>query len=149
MYEYKAKIINVVDGDTFDSLALNFNVSSDELTRINGFSDFNIGDLIVVPNNEMYFPYKVRSGDTMYSIASRFNQNLNDLYLINGIKEGDYIYPNQEILIPSSDVSIYYTEDGDTLNSVSNSIGVDVEDIISYNSDLLLVPEQIIVYRKG
>lgn len=143
------QVYKVVDGDTFDSLALNFNVSSDELTRINGFSDFNIGDLIVVPNNEMYFPYKVRSGDTMYSIASRFNQNLNDLYLINGIKEDDYIYPNQEILIPSSDVSIYYTEDGDTLNSVSNSIGMDVEDIISYNSDLLLVPEQIIVYRKG
>lgn len=143
------QVYKVVDGDTFDSLALNFNVSSDELTRINGFSDFNIGDLIVVPNNEMYFPYKVKSGDTMYSIASRFNQNLNDLYLINGIKEDDYIYPNQEILIPSSDVSIYYTEDGDTLNSVSNSIGMDVEDIISYNSDLLLVPEQIIVYRKG
>ena len=143
------QVYKVVDGDTFDSLALNFNVSSDELTRINGFSDFNIGDLIVVPNNEMYFPYKVRSGDTMHSIASRFNQNLNDLYLINGIKEDDYIYPNQEILIPSSDVSIYYTEDGDTLNSVSNSIGMDVEDIISYNSDLLLVPEQIIVYRKG
>lgn len=143
------QVYKVVDGDTFDSLALNFNVSSDELIRINGFSDFNIGDLIVVPNNEMYFPYRVKSGDTMYSIASRFNQNLNDLYLINGIKEGDYIYPNQEILIPSSDVSIYYTEDGDTLNSVSNSIGMDVEDIISYNSDLLLVPEQIIVYRKG
>ena len=143
------QVYKVVDGDTFDSLALNFNVSSDELTRINGFSDFNIGDLIVVPNNEMYFPYRVRSGDTMYSIASRFNRNLNELYLINGIKEVDYIYPNQEILIPSSDVSIYYTEDGDTLNSVSNSIGMDVDDIISYNSDLLLVPEQIIVYRKG
>ncbi len=143
------QVYKVVDGDTFESLTLDFNVSGDELFRINGFSDFNIGDLIVVPNNEMYFPYKVRSGDTMYSIASRFNQNLNDLYLINGIKEGDYIYPNQEILIPSSDVSIYYTEDGDTLNSVSNSIGVDVDDIISNNSDLLLVPEQIIVYRKG
>lgn len=143
------QVYKVVDGDTFESLTLDFNVSGDELFRINGFSDFNIGDLIVVPNNQMYFPYKVRSGDTMYSIASRFNQNLNDLYLINGIKEGDYIYPNQEILIPSSDVSIYYIEDGDTLNSVSNSIGVDVDDIISNNSDLLLVPEQIIVYRKG
>lgn len=143
------QVYKVIDGDTFDSLTLNFDVSGDELIRINGFSDFSVGDLIVVPNKGMYFTYTVRSGDTMYSIASKFNKNLNDLYLINGIKEGDYIYPNQEILIPSSDVSIYYTEDGDTLNSVSNSIGMDVDDIISYNSDLLLVPEQIIVYRKG
>ena len=133
----------------YDSLALDFNVSGDELSRINGFSDFNVGDLIVVPNNEMYFKYIVKSGDTMYSIASKFDKNLNDLYLINGIKEGDFIYPNQEIMIPNRDVSIYYTDSEDTLNSVSNSIGVDINEIISDNSDLLLMPDQIIVYRKG
>lgn len=42
------QVYKVVDGDTFDSLALNFNVSSDELTRINGFSDFNIDRKSVV-----------------------------------------------------------------------------------------------------
>lgn len=143
------QVYKILDGDTFDSLALNFNVSCDELSRINGFSDFSVGDLIVVPNNNMYFTYTVKSGDSMYSIASKFGRNVNDLYLINGIKEGDYIYPNQEILIPNRDVSVYYTMDGDTLGSVSNSIGVNSFDIISDNSDLLLVPDQIIVYRKG
>ena len=143
------QVYKVLDGDTFDSLALNFNVSSDELYRINGFNSFNVGDLIVVPNNDMYFSYTVKLGDTMYSIASKFDKNLDDLYLINGIKEGDYIYPDQEILIPNRDVSIYYTDNDDTLNSVSNNIGVDVNDIISNNSNLLLMPGQIIVYRKG
>lgn len=143
------QVYKVLDGDTFDSLALDFNVSGDELSRINGFSDFNVGDLIVVPNNEMYFKYIVKSGDTMYSIASKFDKNLNDLYLINGIKEGDFIYPNQQIMIPNRDVSIYYTDNDDTLSSVSNNIGVDINEIISDNSDLLLMPDQIIVYRKG
>ena len=143
------QVYKVLDGDTFDSLASNFNLSCDELIRINGFSDFNVGDLIVVPNNDMYFSYIVKSGDSMYSIASKFDKDLNDLYLINGIKEGDYIYPNQEILIPNRDVSIYYTSSGDTLDSVSDSIGVGVSDILSSNSDLLLLPDQIILYREG
>ncbi len=143
------QVYKVLDGDTFDSLALNFNVSGEELTRINGFSDFSVGDLIVVPNNDMFFKYTVKSGDTMYSVASKFDKNLDDLYLINGIKEGDYIYPNQEILIPNRDVSIYYTDSEDTLNSISTRIGVDINDIVSNNSDLLLMPNQIIVYRKG
>lgn len=143
------QVYRVLDGDTFDSLSLDFNVSGEELTRINGFSDFNVGDLIVVPNNGVYFTYRVNSGDTMYSIASKFDKKIDDLYLINGIKEGDFIYPDQEILIPNRDVSIYYTVDGDTLGSISNNTGVDVSDIISNNNDLLLVPDQIIVYRKG
>lgn len=142
------QVYKVCDGDTFDSLASDFNVSSDELTRINGFSDFDVGDLIVVPNNGMYFTYKVKADDTMYSIASKFSKELDDLYLINGVKEGDYIYPDQEILIPNSDVSIYYTVDGDTLESISNNIGVGIETITS-NNNLLLIPDQIIVYRKG
>lgn len=137
-----------IDGDTFDSLALRFDISSDELVRINGFDSFNIGDMIVVPNNDMYMSYSVRPGDTMFSISNKFNQDLDVLYLINGIKEGDYIYPNQEILIPRNDVSIYLTRDNDTLGSISNVIGVSVSDIIDDNSDLILMPEQIIVYRR-
>ncbi len=143
------QVYKVLDGDTFDSIALNFNISSDELSRINGFSDFNVDDLIVVPNNDMYFTYSVKSGDTMYSIASKFDIDVNDLYLINGIKEGDYIYQNQEILIPNRDVFIYYTGLDDTFKSISSNIGIDVEDIINNNSDLVLIPNQIIVYRKG
>ena len=142
------RVYEILDGDTFDSLALNFNTSSDELSRINGFSDFNVGDLIVVPNNDMYFTYTVKSGDTMYSIASKYDKNVRDLYLINGIKEGDFIYPNQEILIPNRDVFIYYTDNDDTLDSISNNIGIDINDIIHNNSDLVFMPGQIIVYRK-
>ena len=143
------QVYKVLDGDTFDSIALNFNISSDELSRINGFSDFNVDDLIVVPNNDMYFTYSVKSGDTMYSIASKFKKDVNDLYLINGIKEGDFIYTNQEILIPNRDVFIYYTGSDDTFKSISNNIGMDIEDIVNNNSDLVLIPNQIIVYRKG
>ena len=97
----------------------------------------------------MYFSYVVRNGDTMYDIARRYGQDVNLLYEINGIKEGDYIYSNQEILIPKSDTSVYVTRDNDTLNSISDNIGVSVSDIISDNPNLLLFPEQVIVYKRG
>lgn len=142
------QVYKTIDGDSFDLIASRFNMSTDDLVRINGFASFDIGDLIVVPSNDMYMSYFVKSGDTMYSIAERFNQNVDDLYLINGIKDGDYIYPNQELLIPRDGVSIYFTRDGDTLGNVSNSIGVPIMNIINDNSNLSLIPEQIIVYRR-
>lgn len=136
------QVYEAISGDTFDSLASRLGISSDELIRINGFNSFNVGDLIVVPNSSMYFSYIVKSGDSMYSIAQMYNQDLNDLYLINGIKEGDFIYPNQELLIPKDNVSIYYTKDGDSISDIYDLIDVS-------SSDLLLVPDQIIVYRKS
>ena len=67
---------------------------------------------------------------------------MTDLYLINGIKEGDYIYPGQELLVPNRDVSIYYTKDGDSISDVFDLVDAS-------SSDLLLMPNQIIAYMKS
>lgn len=142
------QVYKVLDDDTLDSLALRMNTTASELVRLNGVSDFNIGDLIVVPSNDLYFSYIVKQGDSLYSIAKEYDQDIAVLYAINGIKEGDYIYPNQDILIPRQDVSVYMTKDDDTLQMVSNTIGVSMDDILKDNSSLSLMPEQIIVYKR-
>ena len=67
------KVYKTVLGDTFLSLASKLGISSDELIRINGFSSFDVGDLIVVPNSGMFFTYIVKLGDSMYSIAQEYN----------------------------------------------------------------------------
>lgn len=136
-----------MEGDTLDSIANKVGISSFDLIRINGKSSFSTGDLIVVPNNSLYFSYYVKSGESLYDIARRFNQSVDVLYQVNGIKEGDYIYPNQEILIPNSDVSFYVTVDGDTLSTISSNSGVSVSDIVNDNSDLLLVPGQLVIFK--
>lgn len=143
------QVYRITDDDTLDSLALRMNTTSDELLRINGFDSFDIGDLIVVPSNDLYFSYTVKNGDNLSSIARKFNQDLDVLYAINGIKVGDFIYPNQKIFIPKQGVSIYMTKDSDTLEIISNSIGVSISDILSDNSNLSLMPDQIIVYKRG
>ena len=143
------QVYEVKSDDTLDSIASSAGISSDMLVRINGFDEIFSGDLIVVPDNSMYFSYVVKQGDSLYDISRKYNQDLNLLYEINGIKEGDYVYPNQEILIPKSDASIYMTRDSDTLDSISSDLGVSISDIVSMNPNLLFMPDQIIVYKRG
>ena len=142
------QVYEVMDGDTVDSIADKVGINSLDLIRINGKSSFDVGDLIVVPNNGLYFSYYVKSGESLYDIARRFNQSVDVLYQINGIKEGDYIYPNQEILIPNGDSSFYVTVDGDNLSVISSRVDVSISDILRDNPNLLLVPGQLVILKK-
>lgn len=140
-------VYKFLDDDSLDDLAFRMNTTVDELERLNGIKDFGVGDLIVVPNNGLYVSYTVKSGDSLYNIAKMYNQDIDVLYAINGIKKGDYIYPGQEILIPSQSSSIYSTRDGDTLSIVSEKMGVSISDIIDDNPNLYLAPDQLIVHK--
>ena len=142
------QVYKVVDGDTFSSIADRFSVDASFLESLNGFSSFNVGDMIVVPNNSLYITYVVKNGDSLYSIANKYNQDVNILYNINGIKEGDYIYPGQELLIPRDGVFTYMTISGDTIKSVSSKSGIPISELISDN-DFILEPEQLIIFNKN
>lgn len=145
------QVYKILDSDTLDSIASSRNISSDEIIRLNGisFDEFIPGNMIVLPkDDEIYYTYNVLPGDTLYSIANKFNQDVSTLYSINGIKDGDYIYPNQRLLIPKSGVSFYISKDGDTLNFVSENTDVSISDIIKNNSNIYLLPDQVIVYKR-
>ena len=73
-------------------------------------------------NNSMYDNYIIKKGDTLYGISKQYNVNPELLSLINGLNMNDYIYENQEILIPKSGYSYYLTKSGDKLNDVLNLI---------------------------
>ena len=75
--------------------------------------------------------------------------NVRDLEKINGLEEDDYIYPNQEILIPKQGVGIYVTVDNETLEDISKKIGIRPEVIMDQNDKLYLLPDQLIVYKKS
>lgn len=142
------QVYKVISGDTFSSIADRFYIDTTELERINGVSDFNVGDMIVVPNNSMYITYVVKMGDSLYSIAKSYDQDVNVLYNINGIKEGDYIYPGEKLLIPRPYVFTYMTIDGDTIKSVSNKSGISISELVDDN-DFVLEPGQLIVYKNA
>ena len=142
------QVYKVLDDDTFSSIADRFYIDASELERINGVNSFNVGDMIVVPNNSMYITYVVKKGDSLYSIAKNYDQDVNILYNINGIKEGDYIYPGEELLIPRPRVFTYITVDGDTISSVSNKSGIPISDLVNSN-DFVLESGQLVMFDKS
>jgi LysM repeat protein len=60
----------------------------------------------------------------------------------------DYIYPNQEILLPVANYSYYITKEGDTLNSVSALFRKNIEYLIRENETIYLMPGQVLVSLK-
>ena len=134
--------------DTIESLANRYGTTIEELRRLNPNSSFGVGSNIIVPTTKEYFEvYTIEKGDNLYEIARKYNINPKLLAAINGIKDNEYIYPNQELLIPKSGYSYYITAEGDTLSGVSSAFNTTPENILKYNQTIYLLPEQILVYK--
>lgn len=109
---------------------------------------FNM-DFMLPDVDDVYFNvYKVESGDSLYQIAKKYNINPKLLASLNGLNFDDYIYPNQEILIPKSSYSYYITTDGDTLSSVSDIFKISKEELLKQNETIYLLKDQILVNKR-
>ena len=131
-------------GDTLSKIAKKFNTKEDIIMELNNipFPDMiRAGKEIIVPiNKEKYFDYyTIEKGDSLYGIARRYNINPDLLAILNGLDSDDYIYPNQEILIPKSNYSYYVTKEGDTLDLVSNRFKTSISDLIDNNESIYLL----------
>ncbi len=107
-------------GDTFASIAQKFNTKPEIIKDINNLyfaENLREGTDIIVPKEtDKYFTtYKIIEGDTLYKIAQKYNTNPTLLAALNGLDMDDYIYPNQELLLPVASYSYYITKDGDTI----------------------------------
>ena len=145
------KIYVVEEVDTLISIAAKFNTTTEILNAINGkIPKIEKGTEIIVPNvTEIPFAiYKVKKGDSLYDIARRNDINYKDIILLNGLKEGEYIYPDQELLIPKANIGIYMITGTKTLNQISNELMVPVIDIVDQNASIYLLPDQVILYKK-
>ncbi len=101
---------------------------------------------IIPKNNQNYYNYyTVEKGDSLYGIARRYNINPELLAGLNGLSMEDYIYPNQEILIPKSGYSYYITKEGDTVDIVANMFKITPEDLLKKNGVVYLAEGQVLV----
>ena len=107
-------------------------------------------DNVIVPkNNQNYFNYyTIEKGDSLYGIARRYNINPELLAGLNGLSMDDYIYPNQEILIPRAGVQIYVTKEFDTLKDVVKRFKTNTEKLTMENENIYLLPEQLLVFKR-
>lgn len=148
------RIYRIMPGDTLESISRSLGINLDELKRINGIVGNPAlipGTNLIVPNREetTYMTYIVKKGDSIYDIARRNNIDKRILLLINGKDEDDYIYPDEQILIPSSNVGLYLTEEGDTIHSISENLSIQPSEMLEMNDTIFLSPEQVIVYKNN
>lgn len=101
-------------------------------------------------NSEKYYTnYTIEAGDNLYAIARKYNINPKLLAAINGIKDNEYIYPGEELIIPRSGYSYYITAAGDTLREVAKAFGTDQKELLNFNETIYLLPDQLLVYKKN
>ncbi len=116
----------VQPGDTLFTIALRFGVTVADIAAVNNLSNPNlifVGQRLVIPGarplaepaivtdrNERSGPeatpptpqvYVVQPGDTLFAIATRFGLTVTDLALVNGIRDPNYIYVGQRLILPS------------------------------------------------
>lgn len=146
------KIYEVKPGDTLESITRMTGTTVDELKKINGFSinTLSVGQRIIVPDQseQVFKVYVVKPGDTMYAIAKKYDVDVEDLLKLNGLNEDDFIYPNEEILVPNKSVSFLITDEGNTINQVASDLGVSLVELIMQNENMKLQPDQLVIVKK-
>lgn len=140
----------VKQGDTLKSIADYYGIDIKRIKEYNNLNDENIeeGMIINIPIESPFQYYKVLEGDDLYTISNKFLIPVEFLSKINGLKVGEYIYPNQELLVPKIGNKIYLTSKGDSINSIANKLGINTLDIINNNKELYLVEDQLIIYKE-
>ena len=89
-------------GDTLYSIAKSFNITVDEVKRLNNLSSntLTIGQVLKIPTTNSYQTYIVKRGDTLYSIARDYGVLVNDIKSLNNLTN-NIISVGQELLIPN------------------------------------------------
>ena len=130
------EIYIVEKGDTLYSLANKYNITVDELKKINNLSNNNlsVGQLLNVPSGlSTANTYVVSSGDTLYSISKKFNISVDKLKEVNDLTS-NMLSIGQKLYIPVSDDTTYVVKKGDTLYSIAKSNNITVSELKRLNN---------------
>lgn len=150
------RIYQINNESSLKEIADMFNTTEDNLKQINGIMDnymVSRGNFIIVPimekpTNENFDIYRVKQGDSIYQIAQKYDVDYMDLLELNGLDKDQYIYVNQEIMVPKTGVDFIIVKENETLNNVLNSLNTTADELIRQNRTIYLMPDQLIVYKK-
>lgn len=144
----------VQQGDTLYGISRQFDVTVDEIIKLNNLSSTSItvGDKLKIPSDSS--TYIVVKGDSLYSIGNKFGVSVDEIKKYNGLTT-DNLSIGQVINIPvnindgvDDSESFYIVKKGDTLYSISKMFNISVDElkrINNLNSNSLKVGDKLIV----
>ncbi|MDP4119729.1 MAG: LysM peptidoglycan-binding domain-containing protein [Bacillota bacterium] len=98
--------------------------------------------------------YTMQPGDTLWGLAQKYHTTVSDIASFNGLSQTVNIPIGQEIMIPLIDSGIprwYIIKPGDSLYSIGQKYGLDLDDILEYNyidNPDLIYPGQMLRLKK-
>ncbi len=140
-------------GDTLQSIANLFNITTDDIIRANGLAGptLRVGQVLIIPPEggaQNPQTYTVAPGDNLRSIATRFGVELDALLQMNNMTETSLIFPGQVLQIPPIGgptqqaatpqqqvvVGTHTVAYGDTINNIARRYNVSADAIIAQNA---------------
>jgi len=157
----QADLHEVKKGDTLWSIAQKYDLTVDEIKKLNEKEDdlISIGDKIYISKEGK--KHRVKKGDTLWSIAKKYGLTVDDLLKINN-KEDTLIVIDEELLVEvmknegegTTDQGggyEYVVKPGDTLWSIAQKLGTTVENLKTannLNSNSLSIGEKLLIKEK-
>lgn len=135
----ETEVYTVKKGDTLYGIAQKFNLSVDELKKLNGLTNntLSIGQKLKISSSEKDTDttYTVLKGDTLYGIANKFGVSVNNLKDINNLVSNT-LSIGQVLKIPSgTNNKITYTvKKGDSLYSIARTYKTTVDELKRLNN---------------
>lgn len=129
------------------SLTAGIKIGSSDNSNTNSNSSNNNTE--VLEEELVDVTYKIVAGDTLINIANKFNKKVEEIKKVNQIKDGNYIYTGETLIIPSVDKKladdyynneigttdiVYIVQSGDTIEGISEKFGVTKNEIIEKNN---------------
>jgi len=145
----------VVSGETLLSIALDYNVTVEEIRGANNLTGelIRVGDKLLIPNQQAIvappvgqkplgslsnFDYVVQDGDTIVSIAGRLGSTVDEILRANNLKPSDFIRPGQTLQIPVRQVPQEVIQSGQ--DALQESSGTESASQVAYDAPQLTAP---------
>lgn len=133
------EIYTVKSGDTLYGIAQKYNITVDELKRLNNLTSntLQIGQKLIVSTtgNSTETTYTVSKGDTLYGIANKFGVSVDAIKSLNNLSSNT-LQIGQVLKIPNTSSSklTYTVKSGDTLYGIARTYNTTVDEIKRLNN---------------
>ena len=124
----------VQQGEALSQISGTYNVSKEEIVRLNDLTDLNrlvVGQSLVIPVSYGY--HTVKAGETLWKIAQKYGTTVEALAQVNKITNPSLISPGLLLTIPTLTIN-YTVKQGETLWQIAQKNNTTVQALVNLNN---------------